>query len=78
MWSDQDQLDAIAEGWRLADVVNNGERRAYTAVLSDGRFKNAPEAEAFVVSRAREHSPLHISALRAVMASRVHTSKKKR
>lgn len=67
-----------AEGWLLATVVNNGERRPYLEVFGVGRPD--AEARAFVVSRAKAHSALHIQVLRAVMHSRMSTttSRKKR
>jgi len=61
-----------AEGWFLATVINNGERRPYLEVFGVGRPDL--EARAFVVDRAKANSALHIHVLRAVMHSRMSTT----
>lgn len=66
---------AKAEGWQLSTVIDNGSAHPYLMVCRDGGpFKTDLDAGTFVVSRAREGSPLHRHALQLITMSRIRTA----
>lgn len=66
-WTPAMQAAALAEGWGVFSVIENGTKRVGTRILSSGRFKHAPAAVAHVRASAQARSSLHLDALRAVI-----------
>ena len=80
-WTPQQAEQAQAEGWRLADTIDNGTSHVYLTfarAASGTGFKNDHAAGLYVVRRARENSSFHQAALRAVMQSRMNIKPKRR
>lgn len=70
-WDDNMQARAVDEGWRLADVVDNGACHVYRSVTpATTRFRGAYHALVFVIDQARAGSPLHQRALQIMSMSR--------
>lgn len=77
-WTEVEQRSAAAEGWRLADTIDNGEKHVYAMVSpTDGRFKNSEQAAQFVIGRAQQGSTTHQHALRLTILSRLRPPKKR-
>ncbi len=78
-WTDAALQQALAEGWGLLEVVDNGDRRPYFVIAGAGplgtRFKNTQAASSFVIERARDGSALHQKALQFMMTSRLRRTK---
>lgn len=63
----QEDAYAAAQGWTLEYVYGAAQQRCQIQILpywGETQFKNAHEANLFVVSRARIGDPLHLKALR--------------
>lgn len=77
-WTDPDQQRAVLEGWRLADVVDNGQSHLYLMILpTDKRFKNSTQASSLVIERARAGSVFHQRALSVATLSRLRPGQKR-
>lgn len=66
-WTPEMQAAALAEGWGVFPVIDNGTKRVGTRILSAGRFKHATAAVLHVRASAQSRSVLHLNALKAVM-----------
>ena len=66
-WTPEMQAAALAEGWGVFPVIDNGTKRVGTRILSAGRFKHATAALLHVRASAQSRSVLHLNALKAVM-----------
>jgi hypothetical protein len=71
MWTAEFAANARREGWDLMDTIDNGKREVYLMVAAVGpRFKDHHTAGLHVVHFARKNSPLHRTALSAIVHSR--------
>ncbi len=79
-WDKIMTANAAADGWRLADTIDNGSSHVYLMVARapTSSFKTDRLAAGFVLARARERSPLHVHALQLVAASRIKPTKGKK
>jgi hypothetical protein len=81
-WTQAAEAQAHAEGWQLADVIDNGDTHAYRLVMPAGPrgklFKNTQQVTAFVVGCARNGSAFHQQALRLMTLSRLRPTKKRK
>lgn len=74
LWTRDQQQQALAEGWEVARVVDEGKpvSAAYLDVFDCGpKFANKRAAMRHVIEQARGRSTLHIAALGACQASRI-------
>lgn len=81
LWNESQRAAALQEGWELGVVIDEGKpiHSAYFDVFDKGpAFQDKRQAMAFVIERAKTKSRLHIAALSACQASRMHTAPRRK
>ena len=69
LWTAEHQADARLEGWELADSIDSGTSKPRLRIFATASKHTNQGALLYVLEQAKQHSALHLTALRAVAAN---------